>query len=254
MKKGWMAVSAAALSVCMALGATACDGSAKSIVKAMEGQRVTAEQWAEAFSAENFKELSLTVVEESEREGKSFGENFNLKERTETQIRMSETIAYMSIGYEHEGKVAGVDVSEEDEEREVYCQKKADSDGYEYFYQDSVGEWDKVEVSGTVGGEIMETIAELLVSVLAFAEEYDSYLYSPALKGYVMKNSGTEEEAFARGVLKFRGGKLAGVYMEEETVRYDIESAYAVRGLSVTEYRIDYGTQNIQLPVVKEKN
>lgn len=217
-------VASVVLAGVMCVGFAACADKAES----MKGEEVTAEQWAEAFKAENFENVkvegtSKTTTEMGEISGKS---------TTEVKTVIADGKAYYKLSAEGSGE--GEDAKMEKEQYE----EKVEGATVIYTKNDD-GAWVKTE--GGYG------IAFGMVSqYTALATQYENFEYNADKKGYVQKNGGDSE--FGEMVYKFKDGKLAAIWAEIDEEEEELGIKMSVKGT----YSIlfTYGGQSVDIPAV----
>lgn len=242
MKKVLSALLSIALGCSFALGLVACGGDDKgsSNPKDMTGDKVTAEQWSAALSAESLSGGQVKAVQTES--GK-----FTLPDST-TKVNGTniETITYTIAGdkqySKYEVSVSGdkayVDaynafMAGRDNTQENYS-SKVDDDIYIHYRKNSDGVWTfDVRNHGLFNG---------LEMMVHYGTMYDNFEYNSDKKGYTIKEDDPMAKDLAGTVLKFKKDKLSAVY-SERTKQSDGETIT----MSVS-YSITYGTYTVNLP------
>lgn len=238
-KKLMCAAAVAVLSVGITCGAAACSG-VSTAAKGIKSEEITAQQWDDVFAF-----ADETIYSDCKLE---FGVMYNtvyydvgIKVEYTTYTNVTLTVAgdnaYCRITVSQKGKYGDISLDKDLPDEEIYL--RSNTDGTNTVYEkNAAGEWMTSTSSGTGG---MPDIGDL-VGEFDVLFDFEDYVYSKDRKGYVV-SSDIEGDGC---VIKFKDGKLAGIWQEYDDVTSSIDGREKIT-MSLT---IKYGGQKVKLPNV----
>ncbi len=222
-------IAAAALAATMCIGFVGCGGSAKSI----KGEEVSREEWTAAFKDDTFANYKLVITGSSEAktEGKTG------KQTSKATVTVADKKEHLVLSSSAEGDAFSEKELEQANKEEEYYVDGTSLVPVIYGKNDD-GKWAKV-TSGT-------TASTLVGVVKTLALLYDAFEYNTEKNGYVLKTGQSVAASLEGAVVKFKDGKLAGLYMEMSEEEEDGDY-YKI----VQDYYFTYGGESVKLPEVE---
>lgn len=238
-KKLLCAASVAVLSAGIICGASACSV-ASTAAKNIKSEEITAQQWDDVFSFADetiYSDCKLEMGKTYHTETYKSGVKVEYTTYANVTLIVAGDNAYCLITGNQEGKYGDISLDREVQDIELYLRSNAD--GTNTIYEkDASGEWMTYTSSDTGG---MPDIGDL-VGEFDVLFDFEDYVYSKNRKGYVV-SSDTEGDGC---VIKFKDGKLAGIWQEYD----DVTSGNDGREKVTMSLTIKYGGQKVNLPDV----
>lgn len=230
MKKITLTLLSLVCALCCAFGLAACDGGDPA---KMKSEKVTAEQWTEAFKADNFKNVKIEST--TTNSGSFWNEETETLEQlkatlTSTVIIVDDVQYYKSNVTVLEGSQAAKNYVK-DWNFEKYS--SASNGKYTTYYKNKDGAWRQCPGEGGVAEVAMERYYEI-------GKMYDKFEYEDGwVKGYWTKSGSlTMDEMDSLNLLaksfKFKDNKLVAVYNPDSELTTFV-----------------YGGQSLTLPTVE---
>lgn len=260
-KKTLSAILSLALASSISVGLVACGGNGDKTAggggggnKPVVSEKVTKEQWESAFTATNFINGTVKLIETTKGEIR-IGENttVNGTATITTEAVIANDKQYTKTSYSATGDKALVDFASAMVTEERYTLRyDGDAANPIYLYygnKDPYGDdfrdvepgkmhW-MVRAGEFYGKGLFDDEIEDLLDLKPF---YEAFEYNDAKKGYTIKEDADNREYFDEGmVLKFKDYKVVAV--ESENVRD--KTTYT------KSYTITYGNQTITLPTLE---
>ena len=262
----------------MCVGFTACGDSAES----MKGEEVTAEQWAAAFSAENFENVKIEIECDATTTYKEDGAWVSGGSSDKAEIVIADGKAYYKLQVSPKGGNG----------RNAEQYEIKTNGGIAVYRQNAAGSWIESEVSQYFQAFLMVDHIETL------AAQYGIFEYNAEKKGYVMKagnvlrtkvydaqdgelgdaenpmpdmpeeggcepdvpnapNGSVESELingyrdWSHMTYKFKDGKLVAIWAEVDMNMEDLGGEEGQIKASYS-YRFTYGGQSVTLPEINQ--
>ncbi|MCH5318068.1 MAG: hypothetical protein J1E05_08855 [Eubacterium sp.] len=220
-----------ALACVLCIGLTACGSDAANV----NGEEITAGEWAAAFSAGNFKNVKIET--ETINEGEFFTEGANDKLTTKTTYVIADGKQYMKIEATVQRGSEELEAMAEKMNRVAYI-SATEVDYSVWYTKDEDGKWQMSLNHGDVASEIVE-------SLTVMASMFDKFYYESANKGYEL----IEQSSYGNTTYKFKHGKLAATYHPSFTYKENDNQTYGVT--TTQSMTITYGDQKVNLPNVE---
>lgn len=251
-KKTLLAAVALTLAAGFAFGMAGCSGGGTSNAKKIKSEEVTEDQWNAFFGLDQdsseddgkLEDCRIVLNTYSRMQSYSDGILTDGKNYSETEIVIDGDKDYVRTSSRSEGKLGDISVNDEEPETVIYSEK-TEKDGVPVYYsytQNAASEWEKDGATSSAALEkYSKLMYELAKSFPSFNSgnvfNYDDFVFSADRGGYVFKTDLKGDLP----VLKFKDGKLVGVWLEVE--------AYS-NGKTETTYDvvITYEDQTVNLP------
>ena len=246
-KKTLLAAVALTLAAGFAFGMAGCSGGGTSNAKKIKSEEVTEDQWNAFFGLDQdsseddgkLEDCRIVLNTYSRMQSYSNGILTDGKNYSETEIVIDGDKDYVRTSSRSEGKLGDISVNDEEPETVIYSEK-TEKDGVPVYYsytQNAASEWEK---DAALSSEGYSQYSELITSLFGYqlkTTSYEDYVFSSDRGGYVLKTDLKGDQP----VLKFKDGKLVGVWLEVE--------AYS-NGKTETTYDlvITYEDQTVNLP------
>lgn len=232
-------IALATLSAGIICGASACSG-VSTAAKGMKSEEITAEQWENIFTFTDETVFSNCKMEYGMMVNEvtyEYGVKIERTTYADITITVADDNLYCFASYSQTGKYGDISLDEEKKEEERYLRTNTDGT-FTLYSKDATGEWQTSTEAGTGSLPEMGDLIEGFGTIM----DYENYVFSRARKGYVLKSDVDGEGC----VIKFRDGKLAGLWEEYDRVNTNNDG----REKATMSLVIKYGGQKVNLPKI----
>ena len=223
--------------------------------KPVASEKVTKEQWESAFTATNFVNGTVKMIETEKGKVRVDDEDYSKKAdgtfTTTTEVVIANDKQYMKVSYSGSGDKAVTDYVAGLETEEKYTKmydNNAENPIYLYYGKK---DWYGQDFQGVEKGKMHWAVRygyngkglfdDQIKQILSWKTLYDGFEFNDAKKGYTVKEDAVYHEQFEGFVLKFKDYKLITVDYEGT---HD-ETTY------IQSYTITYGNQTVTLPTME---